>query len=72
MRGLRVRLLGWPSHLAGVLAALVEGAGLPTIMDYHATTPYDAVAELQAYLADMAMRFPLLFETLRPQGAARS
>ncbi len=61
-----VRLLGWPSHLASVLAALpVEDTGLPTLRDYQATAPYDAVAELQAYLSDMAMRFPSLLDSLR-------
>jgi hypothetical protein len=55
-----VRLLGWPQHYHSVVRALagfreqMQDMKLPTL------SPYDVVAELEAYLDDMRRRYPVL------------
>ena len=57
-----VHLLGWPSHFPRVLHGIRPadyGWHGPAIRDYNANTPYDAAAELDAYLSEMCERYPV-------------
>jgi len=54
-----LRLLGWPMHLPSVFAALqgVEDI-VPSLRARRVIEPFDAVAELETYVSNMASRFP--------------
>jgi hypothetical protein len=61
-----IRLLQWPSHAANALSASAPTTeGIPALGDYGANLPFNASAELEAYLTEMTRRYPLMSAVLK-------